>query len=64
MWFLFLILWFFGVYRKESSFSQVFKIMFEGVWNFFEEIMGEKRESWIKMYVVSLFFVILFSNLF
>jgi F0F1-type ATP synthase membrane subunit a len=64
MWFLFLMLWYFGVYRKESSFSQVFKIAFEWIWNFFEGILGEHRQHWIKMYVVTLFFVILISNLF
>lgn len=64
MWFLFLLLWYFWVYRKESSFSQVFKIAFEWIWNFFEWILWEERQHWIKMYVVTLFFVILISNLF
>lgn len=64
MWLLFWLLWYFGVYRKESSFSQVFKIAFEWIWNFFEWILWEHRQHWIKMYVVTLFFVILISNLF
>lgn len=64
MWLLILLLWFFGVYRKDSWFAQWFKIIFEWVRNFFEEIMWEEREQRIKMYVVTLFFVILLSNLF
>lgn len=64
MWVLMILLWYFAMYRKESVFAQWFKVIFEWVWNFFEEIMWEKREYWIKMYVVTLFFVILLSNLF
>lgn len=64
MWLLMWLLRYFAIYRKGSSFSDGFVLIFEGVWNFFEDIMGEQREYWIKMYVVSLFFVILLSNLF
>jgi F0F1-type ATP synthase membrane subunit a len=37
--------------------------MFEKIYDFFEEILGEETKSWVKNFVTTLFFVILFSNL-
>ena len=64
MWLIFVVLWYFGVRRKDSWFGQTLRLMFEGIWVFFEDILGVHRKHWIKVYVVSLFFVILFANLF
>lgn len=59
-----LIVWFFGVRKKESSFGQILRLAFEGIWLFFEDILWKDRKHWIKVYVVSLFFIVLFANLF
>ncbi|MCS6982821.1 MAG: F0F1 ATP synthase subunit A [Candidatus Absconditabacterales bacterium] len=64
LWFIFLFLWYWGVKKKDSDFGQVLRLIFEGIWGFFEDILGHQRSHWIKVYVVSLFFIILLSNLF
>lgn len=64
MWILMIMLRRFGVRKPDSYFGQVIRLLFEGIWWFFEDIMGRDRKHWIKVYVVSLFFVILLSNLF
>jgi F0F1-type ATP synthase membrane subunit a len=68
-WYIIMILllvaiWYRGVKRPESQFGQILRIMFEGVYGFFEDILGIHRAYWIKQFVVGLFFVILISNLF
>lgn len=62
--FMLLIIWFFWVKKRESSFGQLLRLAFEGIWLFFEDILWKDRKHWIKVYVVSLFFIILFANLF
>lgn len=64
LWFVFLLLWYWGVKKKDSDFWQVLRLIFEWIWWFFEDILGHQRSHWIKVYVVSLFFIILLSNLF
>lgn len=64
MWIIFGLLRYFGVKKKESAFWQALRMAFEGIWIFFEDILGVDRKHWIKVYVVSLFFVILIANLF
>ncbi len=58
------LLWFFGIKRKNSFFSQVFRIIYEGVWNFFSDVVWHKQPIRIRHFVVSLFGVILIANLF
>ena len=58
------LLWYFGVRKKDTFFSQVFRIIYEGVWNFFADVVGAKQPLWIKHFVVSLFGIILIANLF
>lgn len=50
-------------YRKNSSGMVLFDSIFEKVYAFFEEILWEETKSWVKNFVTTLFFVILFSNL-
>lgn len=59
--FFLLILW----YRKfkNSSFMVFFEMIFEKVYDFFEDILGLEEKRWTKIYVTVLFFVILLSNL-
>lgn len=47
----------------KSNFSLWFQMGYEYMYEFFEEILGKKQKEVIKTYVVSLFFVILLSNL-
>lgn len=51
------------VKKKMSWFSLLFTDLFEGIYHFFEELIGADKPSRITNYVTSLFFVILFSNL-
>lgn len=48
---------------KKSKFSLIFELFVEKIYEFFEEILEETGKRWIKEYVVTLFFVILLSNL-
>lgn len=50
------------VFRK-TKFGIAFSLLFESMYEFFEEILGKTQRKTFKMYVVSLFFVILVSNL-
>lgn len=50
------------VFRK-TKFWIAFSLLFEGMYEFFEEILGKAQRKTFKMYVVTLFFVILISNL-
>ena len=49
-------------YRK-SSFVVFFEMFFEKVFDFFEDILGKEEKRWTKVYITSLFFIILLSNL-
>ncbi|MDP2090492.1 MAG: F0F1 ATP synthase subunit A [Candidatus Gracilibacteria bacterium] len=48
---------------NKSKFYQLFELAFENIYNFFEDILGKDEQRFVKMYIISLFFVILFSNL-
>lgn len=48
---------------KKTKFSTLFEFMVEEVYKFFEEILEESGKPFIKSYVVTLFFVVLLSNL-
>lgn len=61
---LFLLIWYFGVKRKYSGFAQVLRLLFDRIWNTFDDILWPKSSYNIKMYVVGLFFIVLVSNLF
>lgn len=47
----------------KCSFSVLIDMMFEKVYEFFEEILGVEEKKWTKLYITTMFFVILFSNL-
>ncbi len=46
-----------------SKFWVIFEYLVESIYKFFEEILEESWKLWIKTYVVTLFFIILLSNL-
>ena len=48
---------------KKTKFSTLFEFIVEEVYKFFEEILEKSGKPFIKNYVVTLFFVILLSNL-
>ena len=41
-----------------------FEYLYEKVYGFYEEILGKDEKSSVKGYIVTLFFIILFANLF
>ena len=46
-----------------NNFILLFELMFEKIYDFFIEIIGEHQKYWVKSFVIGMFFVILFSNL-
>ncbi|MDP5038869.1 MAG: F0F1 ATP synthase subunit A [Candidatus Gracilibacteria bacterium] len=48
---------------RENGFIIFFENIFEKIYEFFEDILGQEEKSWIKVYVTILFFIILFSNI-
>lgn len=69
-----IILIFFFIYYRFKSWKQIFtkfgnnfillfELVFEKIYDFFTEIMGENQKAWVKLFVIGMFFVILFSNL-
>lgn len=57
------IIYFFITKKPNSSFSIFFDMVYEGVYGFFEDILGVDEKKWTKLYITSMFFVILLSNL-
>lgn len=57
------ILYFIMTKKSESKFAVFFDMVYEGVYNFFEEILWAEEKKWTKLYITSMFFVILISNL-
>ena len=62
---LFLILLIVFLFKKfsKSAIVILFDLAFEKVYEFFEDLLGNKEKTWIKTYVTVLFFIIIFSNL-
>ncbi len=60
---LLLLVYLFVTKKPNSSFSVFFDMVFEGVYWFFEDILWFDEKKWTKLYITSMFFVILFSNL-
>lgn len=48
---------------KNSKFTILFESFVEEMYKFFEEILEKTGKAWIKMYIVTLFFIILLINL-
>ncbi len=48
----------------KSNFVVFFDMMFEKVYDFFEDLLWSAEKDWIKLYVTVLFFIILISNFF
>lgn len=57
-----LALWY--KFFRNSSFMLFFEVLFEKVYDFFEDISWKEEKRWVKVYIVSLFFIILLANLF
>ncbi len=57
-----LIVWLVLMYKSESRFSQTVILWFEGIYEFFDDIMGDVP-LWIKKFLMWLFFTILFANI-
>lgn len=49
--------------NKRNWFSVLFGAMYEGMFDFFGDILGENELRWIKSFVTNMFFVILLYNL-
>ncbi len=49
---------------RNSSFMVLFDLMFEKIFEFFEDILWKDEKRWVKVYITTLFFVILLANLF
>lgn len=62
--FILFILLFLGFkFARNSSFIVFFEMIFEKVFEFFEDILWKDEKRWVKVYITTLFFVILTSNL-
>jgi F0F1-type ATP synthase membrane subunit a len=51
-----------GKNKPQRKFSVTVEYLVESIYNFFEQILGEKAPFWIKSYVTNLFLVILIAN--
>lgn len=58
-----LLLAYLVVKKKKTWFAILFTDMFEWIYKFFEDLLGEDKPARVKNYVTTLFFVILFANL-
>lgn len=56
-----LYIWF--KFFKKSWIIIIIELLFEKVYEFFEEILGLEEKRWIKIYITLVFFIILISNL-
>lgn len=61
--FLFVLLFLAYKFARNSSFIVLFEMAFEKIFEFFEDILWKDEKRWVKVYVTSLFFIILTSNL-
>lgn len=61
--FLFILLIFAYKFARNSSFVIFFEMIFEKVYEFFEDILWKNEKRWVKVYVTTMFFIILTSNL-
>ncbi|GHV27792.1 hypothetical protein FACS1894176_10010 [Bacteroidia bacterium] len=48
--------------KPQRKFAVLVEYLVESIYNFFEEILGEKAPFWIKSYITNLFLVILIAN--
>lgn len=49
--------------KPNSGFSVFFLMIYDYVYSFFEDILGTEEKKWTKIYITTLFFIILISNL-
>lgn len=47
----------------KSGIVIMFELFFEKAYEFFEDILWKDEKKWIKMYIIGMFFIIVFSNL-
>lgn len=56
-------LWYTLSHFPRSSLALLFETLYERMYDFFLDILGDKIQAWVLKYVLTLFAVILFSNL-
>lgn len=49
--------------KPNSSFWVFFDMLYEGAYSFFEDILWKEEKKWTKLYIITMFYIILFSNL-
>ena len=59
---LFLLLWYVLKYASNSSFTVLFELFYEKMYDFFIDILGEEEKKGILTFVITLFFIILIFN--
>ena len=68
-WWIALQIWFIGLIvliyytARKSKFSILFDMIYQQMYEFFEDIVGTQEKKWIKSYIISVFFVILLANI-
>lgn len=60
---LILLLWYYIRNKPDSRVSILFLSLYHGIWDFFEDLLGEKTDLWITKFVTHLFLVIFLSNI-
>jgi F0F1-type ATP synthase membrane subunit a len=50
-------------YFRDLKITILFELIYEKMYDFFVDILGKDSKLWLKTYVLSLFFIILFFNL-
>jgi F0F1-type ATP synthase membrane subunit a len=50
-------------FAPNSKIGSALSMLFDTMYEFFEEILGEREKRGIKIYIVTLFFVILVANI-
>lgn len=58
-----LLLWTWFRFFPKSWIIVIIELMFEKTYDFFEEILWVEEKKWIKLYIVTMFFIIIISNL-
>ncbi len=61
---LFGVIYFFVTKKPNSTLSVFFWMVYEKVYEFFEDILWVEEKKWTKLYITWMFFVILISNIF
>jgi len=60
--FIIFVIYIYVTKKPQSSFSVFFDMIFDGIYSFFEDILWIEEKKWTKLYITTMFFIILFSN--